>query len=48
MTRPRRATKLLAEHAKQIQDFRRDLGKRHPLRDVIALAVIAVVGSDDS
>ncbi len=42
------AIKLLAEHAKQIQDFRRDLGKRYPLWYVIVLAVIAVVGGADS
>lgn len=40
------AIKLLAEHARQIQDFRRDLGKRYPLWYVIVLAVIAVVGAD--
>ncbi|MFC1463749.1 MAG: ISAs1 family transposase [Candidatus Brachytrichaceae bacterium NZ_4S206] len=42
------AIKLLAEHAKQIQDFRCDLGKRYPLWYVIVLAVIAVVGGADS
>ncbi|MCS7324451.1 MAG: ISAs1 family transposase [Thermoflexales bacterium] len=42
------AIKLLAEHAKQIQDFRRDLGKRYPLWYVVVLAVIAVVGGADS
>lgn len=41
------AIKLLDERAKQIQDCRRDLGKRYPLWYVIVLTVITVVGGAD-